>query len=306
MRILKLNSQGDDVAKWQQFLIDAGYKPGAADGFFGPATEAATIAFQKKRGLTPDGTVGNETFGKAMTLDFKPLPDVKDDEPDASVVDVETIAGIKVKKLGDGRAVFYTGAMAVDADGAFRAYHPGNKGLDFLGNAGKPGNWWALVTDNGKPSGEPVVQGPEHPAPGFYISTTSLEDPAFGRTDPRRYVDSESIPYIVLPGGKLGGAKLGDYALVINLETKARVKAIVADSGPKAKLGEASIAVAAALLGPGKASPKSGGTEKQIIRYVVFPGSGKTDVPKSAEVIAARVDGLLASLSPEQLITVLS
>jgi hypothetical protein len=97
--------------------------------------------------------------------------------------------------------------MMIDADGAYRAYHPANKGLDFLANGGKPGNWWALVTENGKPSGTPVVQGPADPAPGFYISTTSLEDPAFGRKDPRRYVDSESIPYIVLPGGKLGSAK---------------------------------------------------------------------------------------------------
>ena len=305
MRILKLNSHGDDVAKWQQFLTGAGFKPGRVDGFFGDTTAAATIAFQKKHGLTPDGTLGNETLGKAMTLNFKPLPEPDDPEPDASPKVVATIARIKVHKLGDGRAVFYTGGMMVDADGAYRAYHPVNKGLDFLANGGKPGNWWALVTENGKPSGAPVVQGPADPAPGFYISTTSLEDPAFNRKNPRRYVDSESIPYIVLPGGKLGGAKLGDYALVINLKTKARVKAIVADSGPKAKLGEASIATAKALLGKSKSSPKSGGTEEKIIRYIVFPGSGD-GLPKPADVIVARVDGLLASLSPEQVVTICS
>jgi peptidoglycan hydrolase-like protein with peptidoglycan-binding domain len=305
MRVLKLNSHGDDVAKWQQFLLDAGFKPGIADGFFGPATETATIAFQRKRGLTADGVVGNETFGKAMTLDFTPLPHPSEEPPDASTEAVATIAGVKVNSIGGGSAVVYTAGMAIDADGAYRAYHPGSKGLDFLANGGKPGNWWALVTHNGKPSGEPVVQGADDPAPGFYISTTSLEDPAFGRKNPRRYVDSETIPYIVLPGGKLGGAKLGDYALVINLETKLRVRAIVADSGPKAKLGEASIATAAALLGPGKASPKNGGTEKKIIRYVVFPRSGE-GLPKSADVIAARVDGLLAGLSPEQLVAAVS
>ena len=305
MRILKLNSHGDDVAKWQQFLTDAGFKPGPVDGFFGDATAAATIACREKHGLTPDGTLGNETLGKAMTLNFKPLPEPDDPEPDASSEVIATIAGIKVHKLGDGRAVFYTGGMMIDADGAYRAYHPANKGLDFLANGGKPGNWWALVTENGKPSGTPVVQGPADPAPGFYISTTSLEDRAVGRKDPRRYVDSESIPYIVLPGGKLGGAKLGDYALVINLKTKARVKAIVADSGPKAKLGEASIATAKALLGKSKSSPKSGGTEEKIIRYIVFPGSGD-GLPKPADVIVARVDGLLASLSPEQVVTICS
>lgn len=303
MRPLKLNSHGDDVAKWQQFLIDAGFKPGPADGSFGPATEAATIAFQKKRGLTADGVVGNQTFGKAMTLDFKPLPDHDEESADPSTSVVDQVGGKKVYKLGDGRAVFYTAGMAIDADGAYRAYHPGNKGLDFLANGGKPGNWWALVTDNGKPSGNPVVQGSDDPAPGFYISTTSLEDPEFNRKDPRRYVDSESIPYIVLPGGKLGGAKLGDFALLINLKTKAQVAAIVADAGPKTKLGEASIAASAALLGPGKGNPKNGGTEDKIIRYIVFPGSGDGK-PKPADVIAARVDGLLHALSKEQVIAV--
>jgi hypothetical protein len=147
------------------------------------------------------------------------------------------------------------------------------------------------------------VQGPDDQAPGFYISTTSLEDTNFNRKDPRRYVDSESIPYIVLPGGRLGGAKLADLALLINLETKAQVKAIVADAGPANKLGEASIAASAALLGPGKGNPKNGGTEKKIIRYIVFPGSGDGK-PKTADEIAARVDGLLHALSPEQVIAV--
>ena len=303
MRPLKLNSHGDDVAKWQRFLIDAGYKPGAADGSFGPATEAATIAFQKKRGLTADGVVGNETFGKAMALDFKAVPDHDAEPADTSTSVVATIGGKKVYKLGDGSAVFYTAGMAIDADGAYRAYHPGSKGLDYLANGGKPGNWWALVTDNGRPSGNPVVQGPNDPAPGFYISTTSLEDSAFDRKNPRRYVDSESIPYIVLPGGKLGGAKLGDFALLINLKNKSQVAAIVADSGPAAKLGEASIAASAALLGPGRGNPKNGGTEDKIIRYIVFPGSGDGK-PKTADVIAARVDGLLHALSKEQVIAV--
>jgi hypothetical protein len=85
-------------------------------------------------------------------------------------------------------------------------------GLDYLANAGKPGNWWALVTDNGKSSGNPVVQSSSDPAPSFYISTTSLEDSSVGREDPRRYVNAEWINFFVLPG-KLGlGAKLGDLA----------------------------------------------------------------------------------------------
>lgn len=58
----------------------------------------------------------------------------------------------------DRSAYFFEAGMAIDADGAYRAYHPTpGKGLDFLANAGSPGNWWALVTDNGKRSGNPVL-----------------------------------------------------------------------------------------------------------------------------------------------------
>src|SRR6185369_7792620 len=95
----------------------------------------------------------------------------------------------------------------------------GDPGSIISANAGHPGNWWALVTDNGQPSGRPVVQTDADPAPGFYISTTSLEDPNCDRKDPRRYVNSEAVNFIVLPG-RLGlGAKLGDFAVVIRPAT---------------------------------------------------------------------------------------
>ena len=56
----------------------------------------------------------------------------------------------------DRSAFFFEAGMHIDADGAYRAYHPiSSKGLDYLANAGKPGNWWALVTDNRKPSEHP-------------------------------------------------------------------------------------------------------------------------------------------------------
>jgi hypothetical protein len=161
----------------------------------------------------------------------------------------------------------------IDADGAYRAYHPDNRsGLDYLGNAGKPGNWWALVTDNGKPSGNPVIQSDSDPAPGFYISTTSLEDPTKDRTDPRRYVDAESINFFVLPG-RLGlGAELGDFGVVIRPRSNNYQYAIYGDVGPALKLGEGSIALAAGLGIP--SSPKSGGISAGLIT-IVFPGTTK-------------------------------
>src|SRR5215470_12372583 len=88
----------------------------------------------------------------------------------------------------DDSAFFYESGMMIDADGGYHAYNPdGRSGLDYLGNAGRPGNWWALVTDNGKANGTPLIQSAADPAPDFYISTTSLEDPNYDRTDPRRY-----------------------------------------------------------------------------------------------------------------------
>src|SRR5260370_15595575 len=175
----------------------------------------------------------------------------------------------------DDSAFFYESGMEIDADGAYHAYNPdGKSGLDYLANAGHPGNWWALVTDNGQPSGTPLVQTDDDPAPGFYISTTSLEDPNCDRKDPRRYVNAEAINFIVLPG-RLGlGAKLGDFAVVIRPTTAVYNYAVYADVGPASKIGEASIALAAALGIP--SSPKSGGSGHGII-YIVFsspaPGS---------------------------------
>lgn len=76
MRVLKLESKGPDVKRWQTFLIGQDLQPGAADGVFGKKTEQATSAFQAREGLTPvDGIVGNKTLGKAMTLGFVVVSD---------------------------------------------------------------------------------------------------------------------------------------------------------------------------------------------------------------------------------------
>jgi|SRR5215831_5726167 len=178
----------------------------------------------------------------------------------------------------DDSAFFYESGLMIDADGAYHAYHPDNiSGLDYLGNAGRPGNWWALVTDNGEPSGRPLVQTDADPAPGFYISTTTLEDSSRDPKDPRRYVNAEEVNFIVLPGRLALGSKLGDFATVIRPATGASAYAVYADVGPANKIGEGSIALANALGIP--SSPKTGGTGNGIV-YIVFPGS-KTDWPLS-------------------------
>lgn len=164
--------------------------------------------------------------------------------------------------------------MAVDADGAYRAYHANNRmGLDSLEHAGHPGNWWALATDTGTPRGRPVLQGENDPAPGFYVSMTSLFDASItGERNPRRFVDAASVPYVVLPPEGFKYAKLGDFAIVVNLRNGKLEGAIIADeSAPKLPMGEGSIALARALSID--SDPRSGGVEKGIA-YVIFPDSG--------------------------------
>lgn len=61
MATLKRGSSGPDVLTLQSTLKQLGFDPNGVDGMFGPGTEAAVIAFQKSKGLTPDGMVGPNT-----------------------------------------------------------------------------------------------------------------------------------------------------------------------------------------------------------------------------------------------------
>ncbi|MBV8176491.1 MAG: hypothetical protein JO151_18275 [Verrucomicrobia bacterium] len=184
--------------------------------------------------------------------------------------------------VDDHSAFFYETGLVIDADGSPHAYHPdGRSGLDYLSNAGRPGNWWALVTHNGKPSGKPVIQKRNDPAPGFYVSTTTLQTPRFGRRNPRRYVNAETVNFIVLPRGLNLGAKPGDYAVVIRPKTGAIGYAVYADIGPARHIGEGSIALAKALGIPSNA--KTGGVANGIV-YIVFHGSAKPLSPFQPDI----------------------
>lgn len=61
------NAAVNDYAAIQQKLIDAGFDPGPVDGVWGQKTLDAVVAFQKAKGLTPDGIVGPVTR-KALGL----------------------------------------------------------------------------------------------------------------------------------------------------------------------------------------------------------------------------------------------
>jgi len=60
--LLRQGARGTPVTLLQQALAAAGFSAGAADGSFGPKTQAAVKAFQTARGLTADGVVGPKTW----------------------------------------------------------------------------------------------------------------------------------------------------------------------------------------------------------------------------------------------------
>lgn len=61
---LHVGSSGEEVKKLQTALNQKLGKQLNVDGYFGPATAAAVIEFQKANGLTPDSVVGKKTKAK--------------------------------------------------------------------------------------------------------------------------------------------------------------------------------------------------------------------------------------------------
>jgi hypothetical protein len=109
------------------------------------------------------------------------------------------------------------------------AYHPDDRGLrttwlpkgrgalglDAPGNGINPRTGeivgWLMTG-----AGVPFIQTDRDPAPGYYLSTTALQDSGYPVTDARRYFDAAGTPGWVLPGHDLHkhGVELGDLAWV--------------------------------------------------------------------------------------------
>jgi uncharacterized protein (TIGR02594 family) len=72
-KVMKLGSSGPEVAALQLALKNIGYAL-TGTGFFGPATDTAVTAFQKRSGVIPDGDVGPETAHLIDVAQGAPLP----------------------------------------------------------------------------------------------------------------------------------------------------------------------------------------------------------------------------------------
>ena len=206
---------------------------------------------------------------------------------------IGNIAGSDIVEHDD-KSVTFTAGAHLDGDGANgqfgedpcyapKSYSGGT--LDALANAGGPGNWFGVVTDTGERDGTPIVQSASDPCPGAFISATSLhllgsDGKALPRSSPFRYVDSATVPYIVVPPmiiSGVAGVVLGCRATATNTKNGMSVEAVVADVGPSNKLGEISVACAKALGVAAPAGTKhpanSGGVDEHIIEYKLFPGT---------------------------------
>lgn len=231
-----------------------------------------------------------------------------------------TFKGTQLHRDAGTKAYCYvTRHSRIDADGAPNAYHPGDVGkhcindthigLDCPANAGFPGtSWWSsvLAADPQSPS-KPFVQ-PDGPTKGFFVTQSWLFDASKAETDPARYVDATTVPYIVFPGSTFddvdGSGWKGDVGIAWNLANGKKTAFVVADQGggPDAKLGEGSIALYEALGGTNVNARTGAGVAPGDMRFLVFPGSRRGfDWPQSVAAISSRAEALLAQVGEQSL-----
>ncbi len=73
---LKRGNENKSVTEMQNFLIKNNFLKAKANGYFGPASEAAVKAFQKKYNISQTGTFGPMTRAKVKSLDGSTAPAV--------------------------------------------------------------------------------------------------------------------------------------------------------------------------------------------------------------------------------------
>jgi len=169
----------------------------------------------------------------------------------------------------------------IDADGANgqngakAAYMVDDKGSEYLANGGMGmshgrvvgvTSWFrsiVILNDDG----EPFIT-----MDGVIPSKTAYKWPRPLAVDGSAYVDSEMIPYICVPPeiqNGVAGVVLGCRCSV-TYKGGRPIEGMVADIGPRSKIGEISIAMARALgINP---DPRKGGEDRPLLTYVIYPG----------------------------------
>lgn len=192
---------------------------------------------------------------------------------------ITTLQGVPVIQVDD-RLVYFTADADIDADGAngqfgaVAAYRDDNSGSEHLANGGMKivdgkvvfaADWGRdiVLVNNGRPL---VLEN------GIIPSKTAYRFKGKNAMDPSAYVDSETVPYAVvspLIRNLSKGVILGARCKMTHLLTGKSVEGVVADIGPRAKIGELSIAAARAIGVP--SNPRIGGESRKVIKYEIFP-----------------------------------
>ena len=79
MFVYRLGSKGEEVKRIQERLAEFGLYRGPVDGDYGGGTMAAVKAFQKRKRLDIDGSVGADTWAKLFDTDEMPRPAILDE-----------------------------------------------------------------------------------------------------------------------------------------------------------------------------------------------------------------------------------
>jgi peptidoglycan hydrolase-like protein with peptidoglycan-binding domain len=289
------------AARYPEVKVDLS---GGAQGYFGPNTQKAVVAFQAMKGLTQaeNGTVGRQTLfaldlellGGPSAVQTPAAPQqqtaanpgaqgstavtiVPHKGPPVGLLNERykrTVRSVEVYQLALRPGYFYQANMAIDVDGSPRAYAPADapeelrrQALDDLSNADSEGSSTTYIQGKVNPKTGRKGIGPGM-YDGMYVSGTSLRfDPrVYWRTD--NFLDAEQIPFIVFPP-HFHDAGLGDLAYVVSLRNFRTTAAICGDCGAEGRVGEASLRTAV-NLGRNDLSA-SDGEDDDVFLYIVFP-----------------------------------
>ena len=188
--------------------------------------------------------------------------------------------------------VFRTSDPRPVARGAPKAYHrfdpPTDLALDFKQNAYSDDDslWPNYLVPDPNNSRRPYRQGKGDPAPGYWVSFTDLEkNQTLDVTNPRRYMDGETMPYIVISRDWRDAeldlqVQLGDLVMARSLATfngqitDSRMwGGVVAHAGADL-LGGMSMRFGERLrLKPGHFDPKHGVSPAMDVLVMVFPNT---------------------------------
>ena len=218
------------------------------------------------------------------------------------------IGAVQIFRDINANAIVFMSQMQVNTDGAPDSYHPDNIGITHICNGVSIGPrcvwkpncltefnqakaerfrgatkicFFALATGA---DGAPIIQGGADPKPGYFVSTTALKQPGKNSRTPQAQLDSNTVPFAVIPGAwqstRRPGPRLGDFGVAYRRSTDKLAFFVIGDTGPRNKLGEGSVALHEALgndpfvlrHGVRRALRGIGGRD---VLYALFPGTAQ-------------------------------